>query len=37
MEDMMDPRTLLVYAMDNEPLPYEHGLPLWIYIPTGLG
>ncbi len=37
MEDMMDPRTLLVYAMDNAPLPYEHGFPLRIYIPNRFG
>jgi hypothetical protein len=37
MEDMMDPRTLLVYAMDNKSLPYEHGFPLRIYIPNRFG
>lgn len=37
MEDMMDPRTLLVYEMNEEPLPYEHGYPLRIYIPNRFG
>jgi hypothetical protein len=37
MEDMMDPRTLLVYEMNNQPLPYEHGFPLRIYIPNRFG
>jgi DMSO/TMAO reductase YedYZ molybdopterin-dependent catalytic subunit len=37
MEDIMDPRTLLVYAMNGEPLPQEHGSPLRIYIPDRYG
>jgi len=37
MDDMMDPRTLLVYEMNGEPLPYEHGYPLRIYIPDRFG
>jgi DMSO/TMAO reductase YedYZ molybdopterin-dependent catalytic subunit len=36
-EDMMDERTLLVYAMNGEPLPPEHGFPLRIYIPNRFG
>jgi DMSO/TMAO reductase YedYZ molybdopterin-dependent catalytic subunit len=37
MDDMMDPRTLLVYEMNGEPLPTEHGYPLRIYIPNRFG
>jgi DMSO/TMAO reductase YedYZ molybdopterin-dependent catalytic subunit len=37
MEDMMDPRTLLVYEMNGQPLPAEHGYPLRIYIPNRFG
>ncbi|MFP4343986.1 MAG: molybdopterin-dependent oxidoreductase [Anaerolineales bacterium] len=37
MEDMLNPRTLLVYAMNEEPLPYKHGYPLRIYIPNRFG
>lgn len=37
MEDMMDPRTLLVYDMNGQPLPAEHGFPLRIYIPNRFG
>lgn len=37
MEDMMDPRTLLVYGMNGETLPVEHGFPLRIYIPDRYG
>lgn len=36
-EDMMDERTLLVYAMNGETLPVEHGYPLRIYIPNRYG
>ena len=36
-QDMMDPRTLLVYEMNGEPLPQEHGYPLRIYIPNRYG
>jgi hypothetical protein len=37
MEDILDPRTLLVYEMNDEPLPHEHGFPLRIYIPNRYG
>ncbi|MGD2163092.1 MAG: molybdopterin-dependent oxidoreductase [Anaerolineales bacterium] len=37
LEDAMDPRTLLVYEMNGEPLPQEHGYPLRIYIPDRYG
>ncbi len=37
LDDMMDPRTLLVYAMNGKPLPQEHGFPLRIYIPNRYG
>ncbi len=37
MEDIMDPRTLLVYGMNGETLPVEHGFPLRIYIPDRYG
>ncbi|MEZ4616084.1 MAG: molybdopterin-dependent oxidoreductase [Caldilineaceae bacterium] len=37
MQDMMDPRTLLVYGMNGETLPVEHGFPLRIYIPNRYG
>ena len=37
MEDAMDERTLLVYEMNGEPLPREHGYPLRIYIPNRFG
>ncbi len=37
MEDIMDERTLLVYAMNGVPLPVEHGFPLRIYIPHRYG
>jgi DMSO/TMAO reductase YedYZ molybdopterin-dependent catalytic subunit len=37
MEDMLDPRTLLVYGMNGETLPIEHGFPLRIYIPNHYG
>jgi DMSO/TMAO reductase YedYZ molybdopterin-dependent catalytic subunit len=36
-EDMMDPRTLLVYGMNDETLTREHGFPLRIYIPNRYG
>lgn len=35
--DMMDERTLLVYQMNGQPLPPEHGFPLRIYIPNRYG
>lgn len=37
MEDLMDPRTLLVYGMNGETLPEKHGFPLRIYIPNRYG
>lgn len=37
LPDMMDPRTLLVYAMNGQTLPQEHGFPLRIYIPNRYG
>ena len=37
MDDIMDERTLLVYEMNGEPLPVEHGFPLRIYIPEHYG
>ncbi|HSB02909.1 MAG TPA: molybdopterin-dependent oxidoreductase, partial [Anaerolineales bacterium] len=35
--EAMDDRTLLVYAMNGEPLPVEHGFPLRVYIPNHYG
>ncbi len=37
MQDLMDPRTLLVYGMNGTTLPAEHGFPLRIYIPNRYG
>ncbi len=37
MQDMLDPRTLLVYGMNDETLPIDHGFPLRIYIPNRYG
>lgn len=37
MADMMDERTLLVYGMNGETLPKDHGFPLRIYIPNRYG
>lgn len=37
MEDIQDERCLLVYAMNSEPLPPEHGFPLRVYIPNRYG
>ncbi len=37
MRDLMDPRTLLVYGMNETTLPVEHGFPLRIYIPNRYG
>jgi DMSO/TMAO reductase YedYZ molybdopterin-dependent catalytic subunit len=37
MAEAMDDRTLLVYAMNGEPLPAAHGYPLRIYIPNHFG
>ena len=36
-EDMLDERTLLVYGMNGETLPVEHGFPLRIYIANRYG
>ncbi|MFW6042548.1 MAG: molybdopterin-dependent oxidoreductase [Chloroflexota bacterium] len=36
-EDMFDERTLLVYGMNGETLPVEHGYPLRIFIPNRYG
>ncbi|MCI0397853.1 MAG: molybdopterin-dependent oxidoreductase [Chloroflexi bacterium] len=35
--DIMDPRTLLVYGMNGETLPLDHGFPLRVYIPNRYG
>ncbi len=37
LEDAMDERTLLVYEMNGQPLPVEHGFPLRVYIPDRYG
>jgi DMSO/TMAO reductase YedYZ molybdopterin-dependent catalytic subunit len=37
LQQAMDERTLLVYAMNGEPLPVKHGYPLRIYIPDLYG
>lgn len=37
MQDLMDPRTLLVYGINGETLPVDHGFPLRIYIPNRYG
>jgi DMSO/TMAO reductase YedYZ molybdopterin-dependent catalytic subunit len=37
MEDIQDERCLLVYAMNGETLPPEHGFPLRVYIPNRYG
>ncbi len=37
MQDIMDPRTLLVYGMNGVTLPIEHGFPLRISIPNRYG
>jgi DMSO/TMAO reductase YedYZ molybdopterin-dependent catalytic subunit len=37
LNEAMDERTLLVYEMNGEPLPPEHGFPLRIYIPNHYG
>ncbi|MEX2143984.1 MAG: molybdopterin-dependent oxidoreductase [Anaerolineales bacterium] len=37
LEDIQDERCLLVYAMNDELLPYEHGFPLRVYIPDRYG
>ena len=36
-QDMFDPRTLLVYGMNGDTLPSQHGFPLRIYIPNRYG
>lgn len=37
LAEAMDDRTLLVYEMNDEPLPFAHGFPLRIYIPDHYG
>ncbi len=37
MMELMDPRTLLVYGMNGDTLPVDHGFPLRIYIPNHYG
>jgi DMSO/TMAO reductase YedYZ molybdopterin-dependent catalytic subunit len=37
LEAIRDERTLLVYAMNGEPLPVAHGFPLRLYIPGRYG
>lgn len=37
LDNALDPRTLLVYAMNSVPLPVEHGFPLRVYIPNRYG
>jgi DMSO/TMAO reductase YedYZ molybdopterin-dependent catalytic subunit len=37
LTEAMDERTLLVYEMNGQPLPPEHGAPLRIYIPNHYG
>ncbi|MEP7188667.1 MAG: molybdopterin-dependent oxidoreductase [Roseiflexaceae bacterium] len=37
MQDLLDPRTLLVYGMNGQTLPMAHGYPLRIYIPNRYG
>jgi DMSO/TMAO reductase YedYZ molybdopterin-dependent catalytic subunit len=37
LQDMQDPRVLLVYGMNGTTLPVSHGYPLRIYIPNRYG
>jgi hypothetical protein len=37
LEEAMDERTLLVYAMNGDPLTTEHGFPLRLYVPGHYG
>lgn len=37
LDDARDPRALLVYAMNGEPLTAEHGFPLRLYLPDRHG
>jgi DMSO/TMAO reductase YedYZ molybdopterin-dependent catalytic subunit len=37
LDELRDPRSLLVYAMNGEPLPEAHGFPLRLYIPDRHG
>jgi DMSO/TMAO reductase YedYZ molybdopterin-dependent catalytic subunit len=37
IEEAMDDRTILVYQMNEQPLPVPHGFPLRVYIPNHFG
>lgn len=37
LDDARDPRAMLVYAMNGEPLTAEHGFPLRLYLPDRHG
>lgn len=37
IESALDPRTLLCYAMGNQPLTQEHGFPIRLYTPDRFG
>jgi DMSO/TMAO reductase YedYZ molybdopterin-dependent catalytic subunit len=37
LDDVRDPRALLVYEMNGEPLPEAHGFPLRLYLPDRHG
>ena len=37
LEELMDPRTLLVYGINGETLTVDHGFPLRIFIPNHYG
>ena len=37
IDEAMDERTLLVYAMNGQLLPHEHGFPLRVFIPNHYG
>jgi DMSO/TMAO reductase YedYZ molybdopterin-dependent catalytic subunit len=37
LDEAMDERTLLVYAMNGDPLTTEHGFPLRLYVPGHYG
>lgn len=36
-QDLLDPRTLLVYGMNGRTLPVEHGFPFRVLIPNRYG